>query len=85
MAHELEELIDDLSSVPIKSKASLAADLVESPDETVDEEVASLWLEEIGRRDAQLRDGTVTPKSVDQVMREARALFGWKTVRRRER
>lgn len=85
MAGEFERLKEDLLSLPIESRASLADVLIESLDETVDEDAASLWLEEIGRRDAQFRDGTATPKPVDQVMREARAILGWKTFRGRER
>jgi hypothetical protein len=83
MAGEFERLGQDLLNVPIESRESLADVLIGSLDETVDEDVESLWLEEIGRRDAQFA-GSATPKPVDQVMREARAIFGWKSFRGRE-
>lgn len=83
MASEVERLREELLNLPIESRGSLADVLIESLDETVDEDVASLWLEEIGRRDAH-RAGSA-PKPVDQVMREARAIFGWKSFRGRAR
>jgi hypothetical protein len=79
------ELMGDLSEIPEESRTSLADALSESLDETVDEDAARLWLEEIGRCDAETRDGNATLKPVDQVMREARANLGWKTFRARER
>ena len=77
MAGEFDRLREDLLSLPIESRASLADVLTESLDETLDEE--------IGRRDAQFRAGSAGPKPVDQVMREARAVLGWKSCRGRER
>jgi hypothetical protein len=85
MANEIGQSKKDLLSLPIESRTSLADVLTESLDETLDEDDASLWLEEIGRRDAQLRAGSATPKPVDQVMREARAILGWKSFGGRER
>jgi Putative addiction module component len=84
MASEVKRLKEDLLSLPVESRASLAAVLTESLGETLDDDAASLWLEEIGRRDARFRAGSATPKPVDQVMREARAIFGWKSFRERE-
>jgi hypothetical protein len=78
-------LIRDLSELPEESRRSLADALTESLDETLDEDAACLWLEESGRRDAEIRAGSTTLKPVDQVMREARAILGWKTFRGRER
>ena len=85
MASEFEHLIEGWSSLPIDSRASLTDVLIESLDEPPDEDAASLWLEEIGRRDAQFRAGSVPPKPVDQVMREARAILGWKSFREQGR
>jgi hypothetical protein len=84
MATEFEP-IGDLSGLPEESRTSLADALTESRNETIDEDTACLWLEEIGRRDAEIRSGSANLKPVDQVMREARALLGWKTFRGRER
>ena len=82
MATEFE-LIRDLSELPEESRTSLTDALTKSRDEAADEDIACLWLEEIGRRDADIRAGSATLKPVDQVMREARALLGWKTFRKR--
>jgi hypothetical protein len=85
MPGEFKQLRNDLLIFPVESDDALAQSLIESVDAVVDENDEGLWLEEIGRRDAQLRDGTATPKPVDQVMQEARAIFGWKSFRERRR
>jgi len=83
MANEFE-LMQDALELPMESGTSPADIFVESRDETADEDATSFWLEEVGRN-AQFRAGSATPKPVDQVMREARAVFGWKSFRGRER
>jgi hypothetical protein len=84
MSTELD-LIRDLSELPEESRTSLANALSELVDEKADEDATGLWLEEVGRRDAEIRAGSATLKPVDQIMREARAILGWKTFRGRER
>ena len=61
MAGEFERLREDVLNLRIESRASLADILTESLDGTLDEDAATLWLEEIGRRDAQFRAGSATP------------------------
>jgi hypothetical protein len=75
MATEFERLKDDLLTLPIESRASLAHALIESLDEVVDEDAEALWLDEIRRRDAEIRTGTAKLKPADQVFREARELL----------
>ena len=75
MATEFERLKDDLLTLPIESRASLAHALIESLDEVVDEDAEALWLDEIRRRDAEIRKGTAKLKPADQVFREARELL----------
>ena len=75
MATEFERLKDDLLTLPVESRASLAHALIESLDDAVDSDAESLWVEEIRRRDAEIRAGTVTMKPADQVVREARELL----------
>ena len=75
MATELERLRDDLLALPVDSRASLAHALIESLDDSVDDDAESLWLEEIRRRDAEIRSGTAKLKPADQVLREARELL----------
>ena len=75
MATEFEKLKDNLLALPIESRASLAHALIESLDDTVDENAESLWMEEIRRRDAEIRSGTANLKPAEQVLREARELL----------
>jgi len=75
MATEFEQLKNDLLMLPPKSRASLAQALIESLDDTVDENAESLWFEEIRRRDDEIRKGTAKLKPADQALREARELL----------
>ena len=75
MATEFERLRDDLLTLPVESRASLAQALIKSLDDSVDDNAESLWLEEIRRRDAEIRSGTAKLKPADQVLREARELL----------
>ena len=75
MATDFDRLKDDLLTLPPKSRASLARTLIQSLDESADDQAESLWLEEIVRRDAEIRSGTADLKPADQVLREARDLI----------
>lgn len=70
---ELEKLQSDLLDLPIESRAFLARALIESLDETTDEDAEALWRAEIRRRDAAIRQGTIGVKPAEQVLSEARA------------
>jgi putative addiction module component (TIGR02574 family) len=70
--NELENLKADLLALPISSRASLARALIESLDETVDENAEALWADEIRRRDEDLRSGRASASPVDEVLRDAR-------------
>ena len=75
MATEFDRLKDDLLTLPVESRASLAHALIESLDDVVDADAESLWFEEIRRRDAEIRSGTAKLKPADQVLREAREIL----------
>jgi len=75
MATEFERLKEDLLMLPQESRASLASALIESLDECVDADAESAWIEEIQRRDAEIRAGTAKLKPADQAIREARELL----------
>jgi putative addiction module component len=75
MATEFERLRDDLLTLPVDSRASLAQALIRSLDDSVDDNAESLWLEEIHRRDTEIRSGTAKLKPSEQVLREARELL----------
>ena len=70
--NELKKLEADLLALPVNSRASLARALIESLDETADDNAEALWVEEIRQRDEDLRSGKATARPVDQVLREAR-------------
>ena len=72
MATELEELKEDLLALPVHFRASLAQALIASLDEGYDEDAETLWLEEIKRRDNEIRSGRAMLKPADQVLTEAR-------------
>lgn len=71
MSTEFEQLKNDLSMLPIESRASLAHALIKSLD-TVDEDAESLWFEEIRRRDDEIRSAKAKLKPAEQALREAR-------------
>ena len=70
--NELEKLAADLLALPPNSRASLARTLIESLDESADENAAGLWIDEIRRRDEELRSGRAEARPADEVLRVAR-------------
>jgi hypothetical protein len=70
--NELKKLEADLLALPLDSRASLARALIQSLDQTVDENVETLWVDEIRKRDENLRNGRASAKPADQVLQEAR-------------
>ena len=70
--NELEKLQADLLDLPMNSRASLARALIESLDETADENAEALWADEIRRRDEDLRSGKASARPVDEVLSDAR-------------
>ena len=70
--NELKKLETELLALPVNSRASLARALIESLDETVDENAEALWVDEIRRRDEDLRGGRAAARPVDEVLRDAR-------------
>lgn len=70
--HDLERLAADLLTLPVNSRASLARALIESLDETTDENAEALWVEEIRRRDKALGNGSASTRPVEDVLRDAR-------------
>ena len=75
MATEFDQLKNDLLMLPVESRASLAHALINSLDESVDVDAEALWVEEIRRRDNEIRQGKAKLKPVDQVLREAREML----------
>jgi putative addiction module component (TIGR02574 family) len=70
--NELEKLQADLLDLPFNSRATLARALIESLDEASDQDSETLWVDEIRRRDENLRSGKASARPVDEVLRDAR-------------
>ena len=50
MGTDATKLLDEALKLPAEARAALAGSLIESLDETVDEDVEAAWAEEIRRR-----------------------------------
>jgi putative addiction module component (TIGR02574 family) len=61
MGAEHEDLVREALNLPTPARAALAATLIESLDEEIDEGAAAAWDKEVARRDAELRSGKVKP------------------------
>lgn len=70
--NELEKLQADLLDLPMNSRATLARALIESLDEASDQNAEALWVDEIRRRDENMRSGKASARPVDEVLRDAR-------------
>lgn len=62
--------------LPVTARAALAHKLIESLDALSDAEAEQLWLDEAGRRAAEIDRGAVQLVPADEVSRKARALLG---------
>ena len=71
---EAEELLKKALALPEKERADLAGSLINSLDETVDEDAEAAWQEEIARRLEEVRSGKVKTRSWDEVRQKGRTL-----------
>lgn len=71
---EAEELLKKALALPEKERADLAGSLINSLDETVDEDAEAAWQEEIARRLEEVRSGKVKTRSWDKVRQKGRTL-----------
>jgi putative addiction module component (TIGR02574 family) len=75
MSPEIEELLKKAMSLPAAARADLASSLIDSLDQTVDEDVEAAWQQEVARRVEELESGKVKTIPADQVRARARALL----------
>lgn len=61
MALDPGKLLEEALKLTPEARAALAASLLESLDEQVDEGVEAAWAEEIAKRIRELDSGAVTP------------------------
>ena len=57
MGTDVTKLLDEALKLPAEARAALAGSLIESLDDTVDEDVEATWAEEIRRRLEELDAG----------------------------
>jgi putative addiction module component (TIGR02574 family) len=57
MRSDVTRLLDEALKLPAEARAALAGSLIESLDETIDEDVETAWAEEIRRRLEELDAG----------------------------
>lgn len=76
MNQRLQELGLELLGLPTESRAYLAARLIESLDDTEDEMTEQMWMEEIDRRLAEVREGKAELIPVEDVIKEMKASLG---------
>jgi putative addiction module component (TIGR02574 family) len=66
MMQEAQELLKKALALPDKERADLAGSLIDSLDDTVDENAEAAWQEEIVRRLEEVRSGKVKTTSWDE-------------------
>jgi putative addiction module component (TIGR02574 family) len=67
MTHDAQELLQKVLVLPVKERAELAGNLIDSLDATVDEDADAAWQEEIARRLREVQFGQVKTVSWEAV------------------
>jgi putative addiction module component (TIGR02574 family) len=75
MMQEAQELLKKALALPDKERADMAGSLIDSLDDTVDENADAAWQEEIARRLEEVRAGRVKTASWDDVRAKGRTLL----------
>jgi putative addiction module component (TIGR02574 family) len=78
MSPELDDLLKKAMSLPPEGRAALASSLLESLDQTVDEDAEAVWRQEIARRMDEVQSGKVKTISWQDVQRKGRTLLNGK-------
>lgn len=71
----IEQLTEELLSLPNESRALLADKLVESLEFDTDSTVQEVWVAEAKRRRAEIRDGLVQPIPGEDALAQVRRLI----------
>jgi len=75
MSPETDELLQKAMTLPLKVRAELACSLIDSLDETVDEDAEQAWQQEVVRRMDEIRSGNVETIPWREVQRKGQALL----------
>ena len=72
MSATTDELKAELSRLPVPQRAELARFLIDSLDQGEDADTEEAWDKELARRAEQIKNGTATGESAEDVMAELR-------------
>jgi putative addiction module component (TIGR02574 family) len=75
MSPETDKLLQKALSLPLEERAELATSLIDSLDQTVDEDAEVAWQQEISRRMDELRSGKVKTIPWREVQRKGQVLL----------
>ena len=75
MMQDAQELVKKALALPDKERADLAGSLIDSLDDTVDENAEAAWQEEIVRRLEIVQSGKLKTTSWDEVRQKGRTLL----------
>ena len=71
----IEQLTEELLSLPNESRALLVDKLVESLEFDTDSTIQEVWVTEAKRRRAEIRDGSVQPIPGEDALAQVRQLI----------
>ncbi|BAZ11566.1 hypothetical protein NIES4071_33920 [Calothrix sp. NIES-4071] len=71
----IEQLIEELLSLPSASRALLAEKLVESLEFDTDANIQTAWVAEAKRRRDEVRSGSVQPISGEEALAQVRQML----------
>ncbi|MGA7932442.1 MAG: addiction module protein [Kovacikia sp.] len=71
----IEQLTEEILSLPSGSRALLADKLVESLEFDTDSAIQAIWLTEAKRRRDEVRDGSVQPIPGEEALAQVRRLI----------
>jgi len=71
----IEQLTEEILSLPNESRALLADKLVESLEFDTDSAIQAVWITEAKRRRDEVRDGAVQPIAGEEALAQVRRLI----------
>lgn len=71
----IEQLTEEILSLPNESRALLADKLIESLEFDADSAIQGAWVNEVKRRRDEVRDGSVRPISGEDALAQVRRLI----------
>ena len=75
MSPEIEELLKKAMALPAAARGDLASSLIDSLDETLDDDVEAAWQQEIAHRVEELESGRVKTIPWTEVRRRGQELL----------